>query len=104
MVKQIKQHLQGNLWKLTELGFSSHVVSAGVRWNAHEGGASEINGTERARKSERERGRFKTMSEKCASHLALSLPCDLMKFIFLYLDRKATSWLLVLKRNERIPG
>lgn len=41
------------------------------------------------------------MSEKGASHLALSLPCDLMKFIFLYLDRKATSWLLVLKRRQK---
>ncbi len=35
--------------------------------------------------------------EKFASHLALSLPWDLMKFMSLYLDRKATSWLLVLK-------
>lgn len=35
-----------------------------------------------------------------ASHLALSLPCDLMKFMSLYLDRKATSWLLVLKWKE----
>lgn len=35
-----------------------------------------------------------------ASHLALSLPCDLMKFMLLYLDRKATSWLLVLKWRQ----
>lgn len=55
----------------------------------------------RARVSESERveccGEIKMKFEKFASHLALSLPCDLMKFMSLYLDRKATSWLLVLK-------
>lgn len=35
------------------------------------------------------------------SHLALSLPWDLMKFMSLYLDRKATSWLLVLLMTTR---
>ena len=42
-------------------------------------------------------GEIKMKFEKFASHLALSLPWDLMKFMSLYLDRKATSWLLVLK-------
>lgn len=34
-----------------------------------------------------------------STHRALSLPWDLMKFISLYLDRKATSWSLVLRRH-----
>lgn len=57
---------------------------------------------ELARQEAREEhcGEIKMKFEKFASHLALSLPCDLMKFMYLYLDRKATSWLLVLKRKN----
>lgn len=36
-----------------------------------------------------------------STHRALSLPWDLMKFISLYLDRKATSWSLVLRRDQK---
>lgn len=56
------------------------------------------------RERERESGWRREMENHIwktfASHLALSLPCDLMKFMSLYLDRKATSWLLVLKWKE----
>lgn len=57
---------------------------------------------ELARQEAREEhcGEIKMKFEKFASHLALSLPCDLMKFMSLYFDRKATSWLLVLKRKN----
>ena len=42
-------------------------------------------------------GRLEWSLKSLQSHLALSLPWDLMKFMSLYLDRKVTSWLLVLK-------
>lgn len=58
----------------------------------------------RASQREREReggeccgGRLEWSLKSLQSHLALSLPWDLMKFMSLYLDRKVTSWLLVLK-------
>lgn len=61
------------------LAFSSYNIPAGVHRRAPIGAAW----VERHRETDG----FETMSEKYASHLALSLPWDLMKFMFLYLDR-----------------
>ncbi len=94
-------------WELIVLWFIDHIVLAGVhcvcthRCCCVRGRETNTELESQEERDRVERGREIQMKfEKFASHLALSLPWDLIKFMSLYFDRKATSWLLVLKEKN----